>query len=98
MITKSGAEIRKLASRKKALLQTLKGKLEEGIDDIQSNAALDQPQKESMIKINREKISSIDGSIILCEVIVEHILDDSSFKLSILEINFFMNQLEIEYK
>ena len=98
MIKKSGAEIRKLASRKKALLQTLRGKLEEGINDIQTNAALDQSQKESMIKINREKIDSIDGSVILCEVIIEHILDDSSFELSVLEINFFMNHLETNYK
>lgn len=98
MIKKNGAEIKKMASRKKALLQTLKGKLEEGIEDIQTNASLDKSQKESMVTINREKVNTIEGSIVLCEVIVEHLLDADTFDLSILEINFFMNMLEIAYK
>ena len=98
MIEKNGVEIKKMASRKKALLQTKRGKLEENNEDIKNNTSLNPESVKDLVEANVESIRIIDASIILCEVIVEHIPDISAFQLSIIEINFFMNQAEIRYK
>jgi hypothetical protein len=98
LVKKNGAEIKRMAARKKALLQTSRQKVEESSNDIMQSAFLNMQQKEIMIIDNKKMIEEIDGSIIFCEVIVEHIPDEITFDLSIREINFLMNNQEWSYK
>jgi len=98
LVKKNGVEIKKLASRKKVLLQTRKEKIEEANNDIMNTHSLSTEQRKELVVKNGETIETIDGSIIFCEVIVEHLLDDQTFELSIREINFLMNNQEIDYK
>lgn len=98
LVNKNGAEIKRMAARKKALLQTSRQKVEESISDIMQSAFLNMNQKEMMIIDNKKMIEEIDSSVIFCEVIVEHIPDEITFELSIREINFLMNNQEWSYK
>jgi len=98
LVNKNGAEVKRMAARKKALLQTSRQKVEESISDIMQSAFLNMSQKEIMIIDNKKMIEEIDSSIIFCEVIVEHIPDETTFELSIREINFLMNSQEWSYK
>lgn len=98
LVKKNGAEIKRMAARKRALLQTKKQKIEESNNDIGLSAFLNNDQKEKTITRNNKIIEDIDDSIIFCEVIVEHILDEDTFSLSIREINFLMNNQEVSYK
>jgi len=98
LVKKNGAEVKRMAARKKALLQTSKQKVEESISDIMQSAFLNMNQKEMMVIDNKKMIEEIDSSVIFCEVIVEHILDEITFELSIREINFLMNSQEWSYK
>ena len=98
MVNKNGAEIKRMASRKKALLQTRLQKLDEQNSDIQSSSFLLQGQKDENIRKNMLIQETINDSIIFCEVIVEHVPDGETFSLSIREVNFLMSQTEYSYK
>jgi hypothetical protein len=98
LVEKNGAEIKRMAARKKVLLQTSKQRIEESIADIMSGAFLNVNQKEVAIVDNKKIIEDIENSITFCEVIVEHLSDEVTFKLSIREINFLMNNQEWSYK
>lgn len=97
-LKKNGSEIKKLASRKNQLLQTIRGRLEEAIEDLNKTPFLSAEQRKISVGINQEKIEEINDSIIFCEVLVENLPDAETFELTVMEVNFLVNESVLTYR
>ena len=96
-ITKKGADIIQLASKKAGILLTTKERLEEvTMDSIAYN--MSKEAKEFLVTENTKIIDSIENSINFLECITNNLSNSEEYVLSLTELNFLTNNKVISYE
>ena len=96
-VTKKGVDIIELASKKKGLLLTTQGRLEEQSEDsVRINVTADVKKK--ILELNDEKITIITNSINFLDVLINTLSNSQEYELTILELNFLINPSVISYE
>lgn len=88
-----------MATRKKALLASEKAKRTQFVTDLNKIPFIPIDKKMELVELINKEIYGIDKSINFCNIFIEYYTNENqSIILKATEMDFFLNQLRINYE